>query len=290
MPNPESPAVGASTPKAPQPKPMPSVELVAPPPPVAKEDSFALPDRFRLQPVVRIGKRELLLKSCKVEFEDFLEGSKFIHKYGYTEVTLAQDKRVPKFRAYTAKVRMDAWVCRGLEVFRSIAAAKLGALRPDATIIIPFRRPGSRAFVGIVSLSKDIRSQEHNWRAALEALRDVFDAGAKERKYLWGAIYGPQGQLLVTNGETADYAPFDLDEVSSGSKMDSLTKEAGLTFELLVTRVARLTDIADFEGNVDTLVVADDPFRRCGSSGPPSRQVAAWPLCVSRPSPTRARR
>ena len=237
-----------------------------------REAAFNLPDKFRLQPVVQIGKRELLLKSCKVELEDFLEGSKFTSKGGYTEVTLAQDKRAPKTRTYGVKVHRDAKVCTGLEVRRPIKVAQLKELRLDATLTIPLRRPSSRAFVGIVSLSKDIRSKEHNWRAALEALADVFDAGAKEGKYLWGAIYGPQGQLLVTSGDTADYAPFDLDEVSSGSQMDSLTGGAGLPFGSLVTRVAKLKNIADFEGNVDTLVVADEPFQKCGWSDPPFAQ------------------
>jgi hypothetical protein len=237
-----------------------------------REAAFNLPDKFRLQPVVQIGKREMLLKSCKVELEDFLEGSKFTSKGGYTEVTLAQDKRAPKTRTYDVKVHRDAKVCSGLEVTRPVKASQLKELRLDATLPVLLRRPTSRAFVGVVSLPKDIRAKEHNWRAALEALRDVFDAGAREGKYLWGAIYGPQGELLVTSGDTADYAPFDLDEVASGSKMDSLTGGAGLPFGSLVTRVAKLKDIADLEGNMDTLVVADEPFRKCGWSDPPFDQ------------------
>jgi hypothetical protein len=234
--------------------------------------SFTLPDRFRLQPVVQIGRRGLLLRSCKVELEDFLEGSKFTSKGGYTEVTLAQDKRAAKTRTYDVNVHRDAKVCSGLTIGQPIKATQLKDLRQDATLSIPLLRPSSRAFVGVVSLSNDIRSKELNWRAALEALRDVFDAGAKDGKYLWGAIYGPQGQLLVTSGDTADYAPFDLDEVSSGSKMDSLTGGAGLPFGSLVTRVAKLKDVADLEGNVDALVVADEPFRKCGWSDPPFAQ------------------
>jgi hypothetical protein len=188
-------------------------------------------------------------------------------------VTLAQDKRAPKSRTYAVKIYQDAAVCSGLEAIgQSVKAAQFKELRPDATIAIPFRRPGSRAFVGIVSLSKDIRSKELNWRAALESLRDAFDAGAKKGNYLWGAIYGPEGQLLVTSGDTADYASLEVEEVSKGSKMDELTGASGPPFASLTSRVAKLKDVADFEGNVDTLIVAEEPFGTCGWSDSPFAQ------------------
>jgi hypothetical protein len=237
-----------------------------------REKAFDVPDKFRLQPVVQLGKRELLLRSCKVELEDFLIGSNgFVHKGGgYTEVTLSQMKRAPKNRSYTVKLHHDATVCRGLvAVGQPFKAAKFAGLRPDATLNVPFERPGGRVFVGIVSLSKDIRAKELNWRAALKAVSNVFEAGAKEGKYLWGAIYGPQGQLLTTSGDSADYAPFDLEEVASGSKMDSVTGKVGLPFASLVSLIASQKDIAAFEGNVDALIVAEELFGKCGWSDSP---------------------
>jgi hypothetical protein len=231
------------------------------------EVSYPLSPRFRLQPVVHVGKRELPLKSCKVQLESFIEGSTFIHtSRGDTQVTLGQDKRVPKLRTYAVQLIEGDPICRGLSVGPPIPAVRLFAVAADATLPIPLKRPGSRAFVGVLSLPQEVREKEQNWRAALEALGEVFYAGAKDGRYLWGAIYGPHGQLLVTSGDTADVVPFDVHEVSASSyKMERLTESASLPFDSLLDRVAGLKDVADFEGNVDMLVVAETIRPWCGS-------------------------
>jgi hypothetical protein len=250
--------------------------------------SFTLPDKFRLQPYVQIGSRELLLNSCKVEFERFLQGSRFTHSAsGYTEVTLDQDKRAPKTGAYDVKIHRDSTVCRGLEVVgQRYQAAKFSGLEPNGTLKVHLQRDGGRAFVGIVKLSREIRSKQKNWTAVLKALQNAFDAGAdpskvepnKKHRYLWGAIYGPDGKTLIQS-ETADYAPqaaLDIDSVlSSPTAMERLKGDTGLTpFDTLVEDlVGDAKELKSLDGNVDVLIVSDTVTNRCGWSGPGDRYV-----------------
>jgi hypothetical protein len=236
-----------------------------------RDAAFTVPDKFRLQPVVHLGKRELLLKNCKVELEGFLGGSSFVHKGGgYTEVAVAQDKRAAKTSSYAVKVIGDASICGQLTSAQPIQAAQLdqSRLQPNGTLTVSFRVPSRRAFVGVVSLSKDIRSSEPIWREALKAVRAVFDAGAEKGKYLSGAVHGPEGQLLVTTGDSADFSQLELEkEVFKSSKMDDLIGSSDQSLGALVTRIAK--HVADFEGNVDVLIVADEQFAPCGWSDAP---------------------
>jgi hypothetical protein len=153
-----------------------------------------------------------------------------------------------------------------------VAASKLNELGSDRTLSVPLKRPGSRAFVGVVSLSKEVRSKQKNWKAALEALRDAFDAGVKDGRYIWGAIYGPDGKALAKS-ETADYAALEIESaiLDSASAMERLKDGTGLVpFDALVDLAAR--DVADFEGNVDALIVAETVRATCGWSSPPYPQ------------------
>jgi hypothetical protein len=226
---------------------------------------ISLPPTVLLKPAVRLGKRLLPLQSCKVTLAGL--DATFAHKSDGTLATFGKGASVPKAGSYAVRFIQGpdtAAVCRGLAAEEPVVAAKLGGLGQGAELSIPAGRPGSRAFAGIVSLPKDLRSKAESWRSALEALRDVFEAGAKEGRYLWGAVYGPDGKALVRS-ESADYAPLDIERevLKSAATMEQLRNGTGLMpFDTLVDLVA--TDVADLEGNVDMLVVAQTIRTICG--------------------------
>ena len=230
-----------------------------------------LPTEVLLKPAVRLGKRLLPLQSCKVTLAK--AEATFTHKRDGTLATFGKDKRVPKRGSYAVEVAQGpnaSAVCRGLEPEGRVAASKLNELGPDRTLPIPLKRSGSRAFVGVVSLSPDISEKQANWRAAVEALGEAFKVGANEGKYLWGAIFGPDGNALVKS-ETADDISLESEienrVIKSRATMDRLTEGGGVVpFDSLVVRIA--SEVADFDGNVDVLIVGPAGGRPCGWSNP----------------------
>jgi hypothetical protein len=200
-----------------------------------------LPTEVLLKPAVRLGKRLLPLQSCKVTLAK--AEATFTHKRDGTLATFGKDKRVPKRGSYAVEVAQGpnaSAVCRGLEPEGRVAASKLNELGPDRTLPIPVKRSGSRAFVGVVSLSPDISEKQANWRAAVEALGEAFKVGANEGKYLWGAIFGPDGNALVKS-ETADDISLESEienrVIKSRATMDRLTEGGGVVpFDSLVVR------------------------------------------------------
>jgi hypothetical protein len=239
-----------------------------------------LPTDVLLKPAVRLGKRLLPLQSCKVTLSR--DGTKIPGNHGSkgTLVTFGKDQSVPKSGKYAVELELGANispVCRGLEAEASILATKFKELGQDRTLQVPVRRPGSRAFVAIVSLSEKIRPDDQNWGHAMEALSKAFDAGAPtseapkgkspKGEYVWGAIYGPDGKVLVKS-EAADPTPLDIAEIfKNAAAVERLTGSSPLPFESLVDLVVK--DVADFEGNVDMLVVGEPVRPTCGWSNVP---------------------
>jgi hypothetical protein len=225
---------------------------------------LAMPAELWLKPVVYLGKRSLALASCKVTLAG-LPADEFRHERdGRTHVKVSPDKRGRAGTSYRVEVGGSAEVCAGFEG-EAIQAQKLAAMAKGTELVVPVRHRGGRAFVGVLSWPLGGSDDEGNWRAALKALADAFDAGAREGRYLWGAIYAPDGKRLVAS-ETADYMPLEADAFSSGTIGRFKAGAAALAYEEGVRRV--VADVADLEGNVDLLVVAAGAAGACKWSNP----------------------
>jgi hypothetical protein len=130
--------------------------------------------------------------------------------------------------------------------------------------------------VGIVSLSPELRAKERNWRSALEALKKAFEtanerpmdaSGDRKAKYIWRAIYGPDGSALIKS-ETADEIGLPVGDVTGNAgAMERLTDGTGL--QALDTRLILAgKDVAEFGEDMDMLIVSDSPRATCGWSNP----------------------
>ena len=240
-------------------------EKAAPPRDVElKPAPLALPAELWLKPVVHLGKRPLALASCKVTLAG-LPADEFRHERdGRTHVKVSPDRRGRIGAVYRVEVGGSAKVCAGFEG-EAMQAQKLAALAKGTELTVPVRHPGGRAFVGILSWPLGEPDDEGNWRAALKALAEAFDAGAHEGRYLWGAIYAPDGKRLVAS-ETADYMPLEVDAYSPETIGRFKAGGAALRYEEAVKRV--VADVADLEGNVDLLVVAVGAEGACKWSNP----------------------
>jgi hypothetical protein len=259
-----------------------------------KLSTLLFPSELVLKPVVHLGKRQLAFSSCKVTLARF-PASEFLHERdGRTRVKVGTEKRGGIGISYHVEVGGVANVCQGFEG-EAQPAEKLAALASGTELTIPVRRPSGRAFVGILSWPLAPQEDEGNLRAAMKALIDTFDAGASEGRYLWGAIYGPDGKRLAAS-ETADYTPL---EVFTPEKLGRFKDgAAALRYEDAIQGV--LADVADLEGTVDLMVVASvadgacrwaSPFTAAATRGGRStlvRVVKATPGQPSDPS-TRAR-
>jgi hypothetical protein len=252
-----------------------------------KANTLVLPAELLLKPVVHLGKRQLAFSSCKITLAD-LPAGEFVHERdGRTRVKVRTGKRGRIGASYRVEVGGTANVCKGFEG-EAVPAEKLAALVTGTELTIPVQRPTGRAFVGILSWPLAPEEDEGNLRAALRALVDTFDAGANEGRYLWGAIYAPDGKRLVA-GETADYTPM---EVFTPEKLGRFKAGGGAPrYEEAVKRV--LADVADLEGTVDLMVVASvadgacrwsDPFTSAATRGGRSALVRVIKATPGQPS------
>jgi hypothetical protein len=230
-----------------------------------KSSALDLPAELLLKPVVHLGKRPLALASCKITLAGYPEGEFRHERDGRTRVKVSPGKRGRMGASYGIEVGGTAKVCTGFEG-EALPAQKLAALAKGTELTVPVRRRGGRAFVGVLSWPLGGPDDEGNWRAALKALVETFDAGADEGRYLWGAIYAPDGKKLVASGETADYAPLDLNAFSPETIARFKAVRAALSYEDAVKRA--VADVADLEGSVDLLVVAAGAEGACKWSNP----------------------
>jgi hypothetical protein len=229
-----------------------------------KSNALVLPAELWLKPVVHLGRRPLALASCKVTLVG-LPADEFRHERdGRTRVKVGADKRGRQGASYRIEVGGSAKVCAGFEG-EALQAQKLAGLAPGTELAVPVRHPGGRAFIGVLSWPLGAPDDEGNWHAALKALVETFDAGAGEGRYLWGAIYAPDGKRLVAS-ETADYTPLEVNAFSPETIGRFKGGRAALSYEEAVKRV--IADVADLEGNVDLLVVAADAKGACKWSNP----------------------
>ena len=229
-----------------------------------KSSVLALPAELWLKPVVYLGKRPLALASCKLILAG-LPADEFHHERdGRTRVKVGPDKHGRQGAVYRVEVGGSAKVCPGFEG-EALQAQKLTTLAHGAELTVPVRHPAGRAFVGVLSWPLGGPDDEGNWRAALKALVETFDVGAGEGRYLWGAIYAPDGKRLVAS-ETADYTPLNVDAANAETIARFKGGSAALRYEEAVKRV--VADVADLEGNVDLLVVAADAKGACTWSNP----------------------
>jgi hypothetical protein len=223
-----------------------------------------LPAELWLKPVAQLGKRSLALASCKVTLADFPAGEFRHERDGRTHVKVSQDKTGRKGASYRVEIGGSAKVCAGFEG-EALQAQKLAALAKGTELTVPVRRRGGRAFVGVLSWPLGGPDDEGNWRAALKALVETFDAGADEGRYLWGAIYAADGKKLVAS-ETADYTPLEVNAFSPETIGRFKAGGAVLRYEEAVKRI--LADVADLEGNVDLMVVAAGVQGACKWANP----------------------
>jgi hypothetical protein len=230
-----------------------------------KSSALDLPAEILLKPVVHLGKRVLPLASCKITLAGFPEGEFRHERDGRTRVKVSPGKRGRIGASYRIEVGGTAKVCAGF-AGEALQAQKLTALAKGTELTVPIRRRGGRAFVGVLSWPLDGPGDEGNWRAALKALVETFEAGADEGRYLWGAIYAPDGKRLVTSGETADYAPLEPNAFNPETIGRFKAGSAKLSYEDAVKRA--VADVADLEGNVDLMVVAADAAGACKWSSP----------------------
>ena len=115
-----------------------------------KSNTLVLPAELWLKPVVQLGKRPLALASCKLTLAGFPAGEFKHERDGRTRVKVSPDKRGRIGATYRVEIGGSAKVCAGFEG-EAVQAQKLATLTKGAELTVPVRRPGGRAFVGVLS-------------------------------------------------------------------------------------------------------------------------------------------
>jgi hypothetical protein len=242
---------------------------------VLEPTGILLPDVLYFRPVVRLGERNLDL-SCKATLEGLPFGS-FLWKDGRTKGTFGAGRVLPKTGSYPVKINhpenTDA-ICTTLKVEPVVADKTLRGLSSGAEVSLVAKHRTGRAFVAVVYVVGTPAEHEPSWRATLQALKDEFEAGADRTKlrYLWGAIYIPDGTAVAAT-ETAAETSLDLN-VDDPHLMERLV--AGTRAKALEAVLDEAKkEVADFQGNVDLLVVASTTFKdKCGVWASPLKDVA----------------
>ena len=115
-----------------------------------RSNALVLPAELWLKPVVQLGKRPLALASCKVTLADFPAGEFKHERDGRTRVKVSPDKRGRIGATYRRRDRRQR---QGLRRLRGGGHAGAEARHPDERrgADRSLRRPGGRAFVGVLS-------------------------------------------------------------------------------------------------------------------------------------------